>query len=135
MSVKSYANIVINRPIEGPFTYSIPDALKEDVKVGSCVEVSFGNKNVTGYVVDIIPKSEIENLKPVVRILDKAPLIDEKMLQLTKWISDYYYSSWGEAISAAVPAVLKKSLKSTRRRKVSHPEEEVEYKEPEDEKE
>ena len=55
MSAKSYANIVINRPIEGPFTYSIPDALKEDVKVGSCVEVSFGNKSVTGYVVDITP--------------------------------------------------------------------------------
>lgn len=128
MSAKNYANIVINRPIEGPFTYSIPDALKEDVKVGSCVEVSFGNKSVTGYVVDIIPKSEIENLKPVGRVLDKAPLIDEKMLQLTKWVAGYYYSSWGEAISAAVPAVVKKSLKSTRRSKVSVPEEEAEYK-------
>jgi primosomal protein N' (replication factor Y) len=46
------------------------------------------------------------------------------MLELTKWISDYYYSSWGEAISAAIPSVVKKSASGKRQRKEKHDEEE-----------
>ena len=128
MSVDKYADIVVNRPVEGPFSYSIPDSLKDQVQIGSCVEVSFGTMHITGYVVALSSKCDIKNVKPITRVLDKTPLIDEQMLKLAKWISEYYYSSWGEAISAAVPSVLKKSLKGTRRRKNKEPEEdEVEY--------
>ncbi len=128
MSEERFADIVINRPVEGPFTYSIPEDLKGFMKVGSSVEVSFGPKNVTGYVVRIFSISNIKTLKPIVRVLDRAPLIDEVMLGLTKWISEYYYSSWGEAISAALPAVLKRSIKGTRRKRKKEPEEaEVEF--------
>ena len=122
-----YADIVINRPIEGPFTYAIPCALKDEVKVGTSVEVSFGNKNITGCVVGLSPRSNIKNIKPIIKVLDRAPVINEEILKLTKWISNYYYSSWGEAISAAVPAVLKKSLKTTRRTKKKEEEPEIEF--------
>ena len=126
MSEERFADIVINRPVERPFTYAIPENLKGLVKVGSSVEVSFGPKNVTGYVVRLFSKSNIKTLKPIVRVLDMVPLIDESMLGLTKWISEYYYSSWGEAISAAAPAVLKRSIKGTRRKRKKEPEEETE---------
>jgi primosomal protein N' (replication factor Y) len=109
-----YANIVINRPIEGPFTYSIPENLRGQVKIGSCVEVFFGNKKLVGYVVGLSSKSKIKNIKPILDILDNVPVIDSEMLKLTKWISEYYYSSWGEAISAAVPNVLKRTSKGKR---------------------
>jgi len=106
-----FADIVINRPIEGPFTYSIPGSLKEDLEIGSIVEVSFGSKIVTGYVVGLSDKCDIEKIKPINSVIDKTLAIDSEMLELTKWISRYYYSSWGEAISAAIPGVLKKSSK------------------------
>ena len=117
-----FADIVINRPIEGPFTYSIPEFLKEDLKIGSIVEVSFGNKTVTGYVIGFPDKCDIKKIKPINRIIDKTLCIDSKMLQLTKWISEYYYSSWGEAISAAIPGVLKKGVSVKRHRKEKHDE-------------
>jgi primosomal protein N' (replication factor Y) len=104
-----FADIVINRPIEGPFTYSIPEDLESRVEIGSCVEVSFGNRRQVGYVVNLSSNSNIKNIKPIIDVLDAVPVIDTEMLRLTKWISEYYYSSWGEAISAAIPAVLKKS--------------------------
>ena len=112
-----FANIVINRPIEGPFTYSIPESLKEDVKIGSVVEVSFGNKIVIGYVVELSDKCDIEKIKPISSLIDKKLCLVPDILELTKWISNYYYSSWGEAISAAVPGVLKKSISGKRHRK------------------
>jgi len=119
----NFADIVINRPVEGPFTYSIPDALRGEAQIGSCVEVCFGSKRVTGYVVGLSVSSNVKNIKPIARVLDASPLIDSQILKLTKWISDYYYSSMGEAISAAVPSVVKTGLKTKRRRKKTQPEE------------
>jgi len=112
-----FADIVINRPIERPFTYSIPESLKEGVEMGSIVEVSFGNKIVTGYVVGFSDKCDIPNIKPINRMVDKELRVDAQILELTKWISEYYYSSWGEAISAAVPSALKKSVSGRKKRK------------------
>lgn len=123
MTKLKYANIVVNRPVEGPFTYSIPEELEDAVKIGSCVEVSFGPKRLTGYVVGLSPDCNINNVKPISRVLDRSPLIDTHMLELTRWLSKYYYSTWGEAISAAVPGALKKSLNQKRR--VSQKEEDI----------
>ena len=119
-----FADIVINRPIEGPFTYSIPESLKQDIEMGSVVEVSFGNKVVIGYVVGFSDKCSIERLKPISSIIDKSLTLSSEMLELTKWISKYYYSSWGEAISAAIPSVLKKKAGTKRHKKEKNNKEE-----------
>ena len=109
-----FVDVVINRPIEGPFTYSIPKDLGDSVDIGSCVEVSFGKKEVVGYVVGFPSNCEFKNVKPLLRVLDKKASINDEILKLTKWIADYYYSTWGEAISAAVPSVLKRGPKKRR---------------------
>lgn len=127
MSTYKFANIVINRPIEGPFTYSISEPLKEDIGIGSVVEVSFGNKVVTGYVIGLSNECNIEKIKPIDRVVDKALCVDSGMLELTKWISIYYYSSWGEAISAAIPSALKKGTAGKRHAKEKHDEEGKEF--------
>ena len=59
-----YAEIVVNRPIEGPFSYSIPEKLRDMIRPGVSCEVSFGSKIVMGYVVRLSSKCEIENIKP-----------------------------------------------------------------------
>ena len=46
--------------------------------------------------------------KHVVEVLDPLPLIDAKMLELTRWMADYYACSWGQALDAVVPAGVKK---------------------------
>ena len=47
-------------------------------------------------------------IKEVVEVLDPIPLIDRKMLDLTRWLAEYYACSWGQALDAAVPAGVKK---------------------------
>ncbi|HKK24839.1 MAG TPA: primosomal protein N', partial [Gracilimonas sp.] len=44
--------------------------------------------------------------KPVQKILEAKPLLSEDLLELTGWISKFYYASWGETIQAALPAGL-----------------------------
>ena len=47
-------------------------------------------------------------IKELVEILDPIPLIDGRMLELTRWLAEYYACSWGQALDAAVPAGVKK---------------------------
>ena len=123
----NFAEVVINRPIEGPFTYSITESLREDVKIGGIVEISFGNKIVIGYVVNLSNNCSIKNIKPISKVIDKSLIVEPEILELTKWISEYYCSSWGEAISAAIPGVLKKSRKKETRNQRTETEKEKEY--------
>ena len=47
-------------------------------------------------------------IKELVEVLDPIPLIDARMLELTRWMAEYYACSWGQALDAAVPAGVKK---------------------------
>ncbi len=112
-----YASIVINIPIDKTFSYRVPKRLKGDIDIGKRVWVPFGSRRVVGYVVGITDKVDIEDVRPVESVIDKGPIIFKELLSLTKWISDYYICSWGEAIDAAVPGVLKKGKTSVKPRK------------------
>ena len=56
------------------------------------------------------PPADVEaaRIKDVAEALDSTPLIDQRMLALTRWIADYYACSWGQALDAVVPAGVKK---------------------------
>ena len=54
-----YAEVVFPLPFRNSFTYSIPAKFEEDVSVGVRVVCSFGKRILTGFVIDIKDKTEI----------------------------------------------------------------------------
>jgi len=111
-----YAKILINLPIEGPFDYEVPSSLKDDIALGKRAWVSFGPRRMIGYVIGVSGHTDCENTKPILEIIDKAPILSDEMLRLTKAISERYLCSWGEAINAAIPSSLKKGNTSVKPR-------------------
>jgi primosomal protein N' (replication factor Y) (superfamily II helicase) len=109
-----FAGVVFNRPIDQVLTYHVPVRLGEGIRVGQRVRVPLGrgDKLAVGYCVridDRAPKGlDAMRIKEVVEVLDATPLIDHRMLELTRWLADYYACSWGQALDAAVPAGVKK---------------------------
>lgn len=103
-----YAQVVVGLPVNGPFDYSIPSNLYSKVKEGMRAWVQFRTKRILGYVVKLTEETHIENVKPLLDIIDDSPILDKNMLLLTKGLSDYYGCSWGEAIEAALPEGLRK---------------------------
>jgi len=102
-----YANVAFNLPIKDLFTYSIPDELNGIALPGARVLAPFGTRRLTGYVVELVDTASTEfKIKSLQDVLDPKPIISENLMELTKWIADYYKSSWGEAIKAALPAGL-----------------------------
>ena len=106
--------VVFNRPIEQVFTYHVPIRLSRIIQAGQRVRVPLGrgDRSTVGYCVwvDPQPPGDIEpsRIKEVVEVLDPLPLIDRKMLELTRWMANYYACSWGQALDAVVPAGVKK---------------------------
>lgn len=76
---------------------------------GSRIVVPFGRKFVTGYIValreDLRDGTSLQesDIKDANELLDVVPLVTPELLELTRWVSEYYLAPWGEVIKAALP--------------------------------
>lgn len=90
-------------------SYILPDSYQisdENDLIGYRVIVPLGNKLVTGFVLgksDYLPNM---NYKEIYDILDDYPIFSQKMINFSKWISEYYISPLGEVLKAALPAMM-----------------------------
>jgi primosomal protein N' (replication factor Y) len=102
-------NVVIP-PLPQAYTYDLPGELESVADVGSQVEVPLGNRKATGFVVSKFHEDQVETperkfkLKPVSSCLLDYPSFIPEQLTFFQWIADYYRSSLGAVIDAAVPA-------------------------------
>ncbi|OQX26481.1 MAG: primosomal protein N' [Desulfobacteraceae bacterium IS3] len=98
-----YIEVAVVLPVEGTFTYRVPDALSLLAEPGKRVLVPFGSRKITGYILgDAIPSDHYE-IKLILDILDDAPLFPESMLAFFKWISEYYLHPIGQVVQCALP--------------------------------
>jgi primosomal protein N' (replication factor Y) len=103
-----FAEVAVPVYINRTFTYHLPGDMLRRARVGCRVVVPFGKKFLTGFVVALhdalrgeLSTSEI---KDVEELVDEAPIIAHDILELTRWMSDYYYAPWGECLRTALPA-------------------------------
>lgn len=113
---RNFAEIAITLPLDRLFHYRVPRALAGDIEVGKRVWVEFRDRDRVGYVVGFSEETEVKNIKPVKSVIDDGPIISGHMLRLSKWISQTYLCSLGQAIEAAIPSALKKGKVSVRPR-------------------
>ena len=103
-----FADIILPLAYKGLFTYSIPAEIEGSVHPGSRVLVQLGNRKLYSGIVnrihDIPP--DAKNIRPVMRVLDAEPVVNEIQLKLWNWISEYYMCSAGEVMKAALPSDL-----------------------------
>ena len=116
----TYANIILPLPLDGYFTYCVPDDLASRVQNGMRVTVPFGKSKtyvgiVAEYPVDVPkPADEVAQqgkkkivYKNIAEVLDDSPILLPQQLRLWKWIADYYMSPIGDVYKAALPSGLK----------------------------
>ena len=109
-----YAEIIIPLALPKNYTWMIPTSMESDVMVGTRVEVMLGvNKRYAGIIKKLSPiKPEGFQPKPIIDILDEAPIVYEHQLQLWEWMAEYYMCTEGEVMQAAIPSHLKISSES-----------------------
>jgi len=99
-------DVALPVPLFRTFTYRVPDGLTGSVTPGSRVVVPFRNRKELGLVVGIAEPRDGMKLKDVVEAPDTAPVMDAPLLELCRWIADYYIVPLGIALRSALPAAL-----------------------------
>ncbi|MCR5014656.1 MAG: primosomal protein N' [Bacteroidales bacterium] len=109
-----FAEILLPIPVPGTFTYRVPYALNDSIRVGQRVVVQFGKtKIMSGLVVSITDKVPQNEVKYLTDILDEQPVVNDVQLKFWDWIKTYYLCHPGEVMQAALPSALKLSSEST----------------------
>jgi len=104
-----YAEVAVPVHVSSTFIYRLPVSKCQVAQLGSRIVVPFGRKFVTGYIVGILENLRAgtslqeSDIKEAKDILDVIPLVTPELLQLTRWVADYYLAPWGEVIKAALP--------------------------------
>lgn len=106
-----YAEVAIPLNVHQTFTYRLPESLAENAQPGCRVLVPFGKQLLTAYIVDLHETleetgqhEESFEIKDIEELFDTEALVTAELLDLTKWIADYYYAPWGETIKSSLPA-------------------------------
>ncbi|MBZ9611205.1 primosomal protein N' [Rheinheimera maricola] len=76
---------------------------------GCRVLVPFGNRKLVGLIWQLSPPDSYDTskLKPVISLLDNAPVLPVLLCQLLSFAADYYHHPLGEVLISALPALLR----------------------------
>ena len=107
-----YVDVILPLPLDGTFTYSVPEGMEEKVVAGMRVLVPLGkSKKYIAMVADVHSEKPDFNCKPIEAVLDSYPSLLPQQYRLWQWISDYYMSPLGDVYNAAMPAGMKSTEK------------------------
>lgn len=103
-----YVDVILPLPLEGTFTYSVPEPMVAQVRMGVRVLVPLGrSKTYTAMAVRLHSEKPEFETRPIIQVIDAEPVLIEQQLRLWQWISTYYMSPIGDVFKAAFPAGLK----------------------------
>lgn len=109
-------DVAVFLPIENFLSYQVPEHLQTKASIGVRVVVPVRNSVEVGIIINVRDISEQEEnitkeLKEVIDIPDNEVVVNEEMIKLCRWISEYYISPMGLAFQIAVPKFLRSSGK------------------------
>jgi primosomal protein N' (replication factor Y) len=101
--------VALDTPVRRLFDYLPPVQATVQPAPGVRVRVPFGRQRRVGVITEIADESEIPpaRLKPILEVLDTAPLLDAALQGLLRWAADYYHHPLGEVLASALPRPLR----------------------------
>src|SRR5207237_10472028 len=71
--------------------------------VGGRVLVPFRRRRMPGVVVELHDREPKVQAKNIISALDSSPVLDDQLLQLGRWIANYYLAPLGEVFRSMLP--------------------------------
>ncbi|PYJ46163.1 MAG: primosomal protein N', partial [Verrucomicrobia bacterium] len=109
MTKPTYVRVVVDRAIHRELDYSVPEALADQIGVGSRVRVPFRDKSALATVVGVLEHSEAKGIRPIEAIIGEAPIVSEQLLELARWISAYYCCPIETVMRSVLPQVIRRA--------------------------
>src|SRR5579862_3298839 len=105
-----FCDVALPVPVNSLFTYRVSEGMEP--LVGGRVLVPFRQQRLPGVVLSLHDCVPTVKAKDLLQVLDSEPLLDEQLLKLGKWMSDYYLAPLGEVFRTMLPlsAEFKRSI-------------------------
>ncbi len=110
------ARVTLEIALRREFDYAIPPELAGQVEVGTRVKIPFGHRQVMGCVTALVEQSTHTNLRTITGVVGKQSLVTPKVLQLARWIADYYCCAPETALKSVLPEVVRREQEGWRER-------------------
>jgi len=102
-----YIDVVLPLPLRPAFTYEVNEEQAAFLQAGMRVVVPFGKSKIyTAITIKVHEHTPSYPTKPIEFILDEAPVLSPRQLQLFAWASGYYLGSFGELLKIGMPSSL-----------------------------
>jgi primosomal protein N' (replication factor Y) len=102
-----FVEVALPLPLFQTFTYTVEEGLANPVEVGSRVVVPLRSGKEIGIVVGISDVSPLKRKpKAVLESPDAEPAVGPSLLELCKWMADYYIVPLGVTLRTVLPAAL-----------------------------
>lgn len=116
-----YANVIVDishEKLDKTFQYGIPDDIASEIQVGVQVDIPFGRRTISGYVVEItdIPEYDVSKIKPLIGVKAGSVAMESRLIRLACWIKKNYGSTMNQALKTVIP--IKKKTKEIRKRTI-----------------
>ena len=114
-----YANIIVDishEKLDKTFQYLVPEELQSGVRVGVLVDIPFGNRSITGYVVELTdePEFDVTKLKPIIGVKKGSVPIESQLIELAGWMRKNYGGTMNQALKTVIP--IKQKTKAIERK-------------------
>ncbi|MEZ9197354.1 primosomal protein N' [Shewanella sp. 10N.286.54.B9] len=109
-----FVEVALPVPMRQTFSYQVPDHIDIAPQKGMRVQVPFGRQQLIGLITAVTDSCSLtpKQIKPVISILDDAPLLPDSLYKLTAWAARYYFCSLGQMLSQAIPVALRKGAEA-----------------------
>lgn len=116
-----YANVIVDishEKLDKTFQYGIPNDIASEIQVGVQVDIPFGSRTISGYVVEItdIPEYDVSKIKPLIGVKAGSVAMESRLIRLACWIKKNYGSTMNQALKTVIP--IKKKTKEIRKRTI-----------------
>ena len=105
-------SVAVPVPFLDALTYNVPEHLRPP-EVGARVLVPLGSRTVTGCVTEVhglsaAPQRESSGnsqddvVKDIIEVVDEEAIVRPSMIELCRWVSDYYMCGLCDALGAVL---------------------------------
>jgi primosomal protein N' (replication factor Y) len=101
------ALVAVPVPLRSTLAYRVPDDLVGRLRPGVRVRVHVGPRRLVGVLMEVGDEApEGVKLRPLDRRLDREPVLDATLLELARFVADYYLAPIGEVVRTMLPSDL-----------------------------
>ena len=97
-----FCDVAVPVPLDAVFTYRLPEDAPEPC-IGGRVIVPFREKRLSGIVTELHDREPKFETRRLSQVLDSTPALTPDLMQLGRWIAQYYIAPIGEVFRTMLP--------------------------------